>query len=106
VTDVVAQIGLVSLLAIGALMAVVVLSETSVPTTAPGSAARSPSAAPGQTGITVIASLREPHPITGAQPSDTVSSGDTLVTVGKAGDYANFWRLIGTGESDPGFSRT
>src|ERR687884_256577 len=41
-------------------------------------------------GITVIAILREPEPVTGAQPSDTIERGDTLVTVGKAGQYARF----------------
>ena len=48
-----------------------------------------------KTGITVIAILREPEPITGAQPSDTIERGDTLVTVGKAGDYGAFRRLLG-----------
>jgi TrkA domain protein len=46
-------------------------------------------------GITVIAILREPEPITGAQPSDTIERGDTLVTVGKAGSYPDFRRLLG-----------
>jgi TrkA domain protein len=48
-----------------------------------------------KTGITVIAILREPEPITGAQPSDTIERGDTLVTVGRAGDYGAFRRLLG-----------
>jgi TrkA domain protein len=47
-------------------------------------------------GITVIAILREPEPITGAQPGDRIERGDTLVTVGKAGDYAAFRRLLTT----------
>jgi K+:H+ antiporter subunit KhtT len=47
------------------------------------------------TGITVIAILREPEPVTGAQPSDTIQRGDTLVTVGKAGQYGAFRRLLG-----------
>ena len=47
-----------------------------------------------QTGITVIAILRQPEPITGAQPNDTIERGDTLVTVGKAGDYPAFRRLL------------
>ena len=47
-----------------------------------------------RTGITVIAILREPEPITGAQPSDTIERGDTLVTVGKAGSYREFRRLL------------
>jgi TrkA domain protein len=45
-------------------------------------------------GITVIAILRQPEPVTGAQPSDTIERGDTLVTVGKAGQYARFRRLL------------
>src|SRR6058998_4394300 len=48
-----------------------------------------------KTGVTVIAILREPEPVTGAQPSDTIERGDTLVTVGKAGDYGAFRRLLG-----------
>ncbi len=52
-----------------------------------------------RTGITIIAILREPEPVTGAQPSDVVQRGDTLVTVGKAGQYSAFRRLLATGES-------
>ena len=51
-----------------------------------------------KTGITVIAILREPEPVTGAQPSDVVQRGDTLVTVGKAGQYSAFRKLL-AGES-------
>jgi TrkA domain protein len=51
-----------------------------------------------KTGITVIAILREPEPVTGAQPDDVVERGDTLVTVGKAGQYSGFRRLL-AGES-------
>lgn len=47
-----------------------------------------------RTGITVIAILREPEPITGARPDDTIENGDTLVTVGKAGQYPAFRRLL------------
>jgi TrkA domain protein len=47
-------------------------------------------------GITVIAILREPEPITGAQPDDRIERGDTLVTVGKARDYPTFRRLLTT----------
>src|SRR5919206_2338563 len=47
-----------------------------------------------KTGVTVIAILREPEPITGAQPNDTIERVDTLVTVGKAGQYAEFRRLL------------
>ena len=52
-----------------------------------------------RTGITVIAILRQPEPITGAQPADTIERGDTLVTVGKAGQYREFRRLLSGGES-------
>ena len=45
-------------------------------------------------GITVIAILREPEPVSGARPEDIVQRGDTLVTVGKAGQYAGFRRLL------------
>jgi TrkA domain protein len=45
-------------------------------------------------GITVIAILREPEPIAGAQPHHTIEVGDTLVTVGKAGDYREFRRML------------
>ena len=51
-----------------------------------------------KTGITVIAILREPEPISGAQPNDTIERGDTLVTVGKAGQYPAFRRVLGAGE--------
>jgi K+:H+ antiporter subunit KhtT len=47
-----------------------------------------------KTGVTVIAILREPEPVSGAQPSDVIDPGDTLVTVGKAGQYAAFRRLL------------
>jgi TrkA domain protein len=48
-----------------------------------------------KTGITVIAILREPEPVSGAQPGDRIQAGDTLVTVGKAGQYAAFRNLLG-----------
>ena len=50
-----------------------------------------------RTGITIIAILREPEPIPGAQPTDRIERGDTLVTVGKLGQYAEFRRLLGAG---------
>jgi TrkA domain protein len=52
-----------------------------------------------KTGVTVIAILREPEPVTGAQPGDTIERGDTLVTVGKAGQYAEFRRLLSAGDA-------
>jgi TrkA domain protein len=53
-----------------------------------------------KTGITVIAILREPEPVAGAQPTDVVLRGDTLVTVGRMGQYPPFRRLLAGG--DPG----
>jgi TrkA domain protein len=50
-----------------------------------------------QTGVTVIAILREPEPVSGAQPGDVVQQGDTLVAVGKAGQFAHFRRLLAEG---------
>ena len=50
-----------------------------------------------RTGITIIAILREPEPVTGAQPTDVVQKGDTLVTVGKLGQYPAFRRLLTEG---------
>ncbi len=47
-----------------------------------------------KTGITVIAILRQPEPVSGAQPEDVIQRGDTLVTVGKAGQYAAFRALL------------
>jgi K+:H+ antiporter subunit KhtT len=51
-----------------------------------------------KTGITVIAILREPEPVSGAQPDDVIQKGDTLVTVGKAGQYPAFYRRLERGE--------
>jgi len=50
-----------------------------------------------RTGITIIAILREPEPVTGAQPGDIVQERDTLVTVGKLGDYRAFRKLLAEG---------
>jgi len=50
-----------------------------------------------RTGITIIAILREPEPVAGAQPSDVIQRGDTLVTVGKLGQYREFRRLLEEG---------
>jgi TrkA domain protein len=52
-----------------------------------------------KTGITIIAILREPESVSGAQPGDEVKAGDTLVTVGRAGQYAAFRRLLVHGET-------
>ena len=50
-----------------------------------------------RTGITIIAILREPEVVAGAQPTDVVRKGDTLVTVGKLGQYPPFRRLLAEG---------
>jgi TrkA domain protein len=50
-----------------------------------------------RTGVTVIAILREPEPVSGAQPEDVVQRGDTLVGVGKAGQFSDFRRLLAEG---------
>ena len=50
-----------------------------------------------RTGVTVIAILREPEPVSGAQPDDVVQRGDTLVGVGKAGQFSLFRRLLASG---------
>jgi TrkA domain protein len=47
-----------------------------------------------RTGVTIIAILREPEPVTGAQPQDVVQKGDTLVTVAKGGSYPTFRRSL------------
>ncbi len=48
-------------------------------------------------GVTVIAILRDPEPISGAQPEDVIMEGDTLVVVGKAGQVRDFRRLLASG---------
>jgi TrkA domain protein len=53
-----------------------------------------------RTGITIIAILREPEPVAGAQPNDVVQQGDTLVTVGKLGQYREFRKLLAEGPFD------
>jgi TrkA domain protein len=53
-----------------------------------------------QTGVTIIAILREPEPVSGAQPHDVIQLGDTLVAVGKAGQFSAFRRLLGEGPFD------
>ena len=50
--------------------------------------------------MTVIAILREPEPVSGAQPEDFIQRGDTLVAVGKAGQFAEFRRLLNQGPFD------
>jgi TrkA domain protein len=53
-----------------------------------------------RTGITIIAILREPEPVAGAQPNDVIQQGDTLVTVGKLGQYRAFRKLLAEGPFD------
>ncbi|MBA3432780.1 MAG: cation:proton antiporter regulatory subunit [Actinobacteria bacterium] len=53
-----------------------------------------------RTGVTVVAILREPEPVSGAQPGDFIQQGDTLVAVGKAGQFALFRRLLADGPYD------
>jgi K+/H+ antiporter YhaU regulatory subunit KhtT len=54
-----------------------------------------------KTRVTVIAILREPEPVSGAQPEDVIQRGDTLVTVARARDYPAFRRMLNTGSADP-----
>ena len=54
-----------------------------------------------RTGITIIAILREPEPVAGAQPGDVIQEGDTLVTVGKLGQYPVFRKLLAEGPFGP-----
>ena len=50
-----------------------------------------------RTGITIIAILRAPEPVTGTQPTDVIERGDVLVTVGKLGQYREFRHLLAEG---------
>jgi TrkA domain protein len=52
------------------------------------------------TGVTIIAILRDPEPVSGAQPDDIIQKGDTLVGVGKAGQFAAFRRMLAEGPFD------
>jgi TrkA domain protein len=54
-----------------------------------------------RTGITIIAILREPEAISGAQPGDVIERGDTIVAVGKAGQFSAFRRMLADGPFDP-----
>jgi K+:H+ antiporter subunit KhtT len=47
-----------------------------------------------ETGVTVIAILRDPEPVSGARPDDVIQQGDTLVTVAKARQYPAFHRRL------------
>ena len=50
-----------------------------------------------KTGITVIAILREPESVSGAQPEDVILYGDTIVVVGQAGQFTAARKLITSG---------
>ena len=50
-----------------------------------------------RTGVTVIAILRESESIAGAQPEDVILEGDTIVVVGKAGQFSTVKRLLADG---------
>jgi TrkA domain protein len=47
-----------------------------------------------RTGVTVIAILRESESIAGAQPDDVIRAGDTIVVVGKAGQFGAVKRML------------
>jgi len=47
-----------------------------------------------RTGVTVIAILRESESIAGAQPDDVILEGDTIVVVGKAGQFPGVKTLL------------
>jgi TrkA domain protein len=53
-----------------------------------------------RTGVTVIAILRESESIAGAQPDDIILEGDTIVVVGKAGQFPNVKRLLALGPDE------
>jgi K+/H+ antiporter YhaU regulatory subunit KhtT len=44
--------------------------------------------------VTVIAILRDEESIAGAQPDDVIREGDTLVVVGKAGQFGAFRTML------------
>ena len=48
-------------------------------------------------GVTVVAILRESESIAGAQPEDVILEGDTIVVVGKAGQFPTVKRLLAEG---------
>ena len=51
-------------------------------------------------GVTVVAILRESGSIAGAQPEDVILDGDTIVVVGKAGQFSIVKRLLANGPDD------
>ena len=53
-----------------------------------------------RTGVTIIAILRESESIAGAQPDDVILEGDTIVVVGKAGQFSTVKRLLASGPDE------
>ena len=53
-----------------------------------------------RTGVTVIAILRESESIAGAQPDDVILDGDTIVVVGKAGQFSTVRKLLAEGPAE------
>ena len=53
-----------------------------------------------RTGVTVIAILRESESIACAQPEDVILEGDTIVVVGKAGQFSTVKRLLASGPDE------
>jgi TrkA domain protein len=47
-----------------------------------------------RTGVTVIAIVRQPHPVAAVEPADRLERGDVLVTVGRLDDYESFRNLV------------
>jgi len=47
-----------------------------------------------EAGITVLAILREPEPVTAVFPNHRIQRGDTLVTAGKLGGYKKFRQML------------
>ena len=53
-----------------------------------------------RTGVTVIAIVREPHPVAAVEPTDRLQRGDVLVTVGRLADYESFRNLVLGGSTE------
>lgn len=55
-----------------------------------------------RTGVTVIAIVRQPHPVAAVEPTDRLQRGDVLITVGRLDDYESFRDLVLRGSTDEG----
>ena len=75
-------------------------SGSRFPTRAPRSARRSRSAASGSAPASRSSPSCVAEPVAGAQPGDVIEKGDTLVTVGKLGQYREFRKLLAEGPFD------